>query len=88
MPSEREAQGQAILEGLAIISTYDCGAAGYIQNGYNGLIYEKNSIRSLKDKIRYLTEDIARIMELSKYALEYIKSVHSGLKFVQSIESL
>jgi glycosyltransferase involved in cell wall biosynthesis len=92
MPSEREAHGQAILEGLAaglaVISTDDCGAAGYIQNGYNGLIYEKNNIRYLKDKISYLTEDTARIMELSKNALEYIKSVHSGLKFVQSIESL
>ncbi len=91
-PSEKEAHGQAILEGLAagcpVIATDDCGASGYIKDGYNGLIYEKNNLKELIEKISFFIQNPEKIVEFSRNAIELILNNHSASSFSQSIGKL
>jgi len=89
MPSEKEAHGQAILEGLAagcpVIATDDCGAASYITDGYNGFIFKKNDLNGLIEKLNIFINDPLKIPEFGHNAIQQIIKQHSPESFVKNI---
>lgn len=92
MPAENESLGQCILEALAagcpVVSTDDCGAAGYITEGYNGLIFKKNDLNELIEKLNIFIEDPTKISEFGHNAIQQIIEQHSPESFVKDILDL
>ena len=64
LPSTKEPASISIIEalsfGLPVICSKTCGTSNYIKDGYNGLLFEDNSLPSLK-------ENILKILYKKKY---------------------
>ncbi len=92
MPAIEEAHGQCILEGLAaglpVIATNDCGASCYIEDGFNGFVFDAYNEKELSEKISYLYNNPGVIREMGSNAIERIEEVHSLKKFSENIESI
>ena len=76
LPAEKEIASVSIIEalgkGLPVICSNDCGTKNYIINNYNGYIFKKNDINSLKEKIILLLNK-KRLKKFSLNAHEYSK---------------
>jgi glycosyltransferase involved in cell wall biosynthesis len=92
MPAENESHGQCIVEALAagcpVVTTDDCGAAGYITDGYNGLIFKKNDLNGLIEKLNIFLENPTKISEFGHNAIQQIIEQHSPESFVKDILDL
>lgn len=92
MPAINEPHGQCILEALAtgcpVIATDDCGASGYIKNGYSGFVYGRNNIEELCEKIRYFINKPGDIAVFGRNALLYVEEEHSPDSFCLSINKI
>ncbi len=70
LPSREEAGGLVVLEAMAsgtpVIGSDSGGIAEYVRDGYNGLLFDHNSVDDLADKIASLLQDGARVAELGR----------------------
>lgn len=59
LPAENEIASVSIIEalgyGLPVICSDDCGTKNYVKNNYNGFFFKKNNIKSLKAKIKLIS---------------------------------
>lgn len=85
MPSERETLGFSLLEGMAsgcaVIVSDNVGAACYVEDNKNGLIFKSYSYADFEEKLYRLISDRTKIVELGKSAQEYISLHHNYDKF-------
>jgi glycosyltransferase involved in cell wall biosynthesis len=74
LPSKEEAGGLVALEamssGTPVICSNSGGIAEYVSDGYNGLLFDYNSVEDLADKIASLLLDETRAAELGRNGRE------------------
>lgn len=92
LPSHHEPLGSSPVEGMAygvvpVIST-ECGSAGYIRDGFNGVHINMRSTASLRATLTRLVQDKALIPTLSKNALATVGNSLSEEIFIHRIEKL
>jgi glycosyltransferase involved in cell wall biosynthesis len=75
MCSEKEALGRVTIEGMYYGNLMICNKSGsnleIIQNSLNGFLYEKNSVKDLVKKIKYVIDNPSKFNEVIRYAYDY-----------------
>ena len=91
LPAEKEIASVSIIEalgkGLPVICGNDCGTKNYIINNYNGFIFKKNNVNSLKKKIILLLNK-KRLKKFSLNAHEYSKKYISENNYFHSLNKI
>ncbi len=91
-PSHAEAFGLSLLEamavGLPVIATKSAGFLDIIEDGVNGLFFERGNYVELAEKIKKLISDKALAQTLKENAKKTIRIRFSLDRYVDEIESL
>ncbi len=70
LPSKEEAGGLVVLEAMSSAAPVICSDSGgiteYIRHGYNGLLFDHNSVEDLTDKVVSLLQDESMAAELGR----------------------
>ena len=78
LPSRTEAMGRVLLEamacGKAVIGSDADGIPTYINHEYNGLIFEKENVKDLEEKISILLRDAELIKQLGENGKQLVFS--------------
>src|SRR5690606_33387290 len=81
-PSNSEAQGLSILEGMSVgtpVIAYNCkyGPSSMIENGVNGFLINVGDVESMADRINDLFNDNEKRNEMSVKAIKAAKMLSS-----------
>lgn len=91
-PSHAEAFGLSLVEamavGLPVVATKSAGFLDIIEDGVNGLFFERGSYIDLAEKIKMLIKDKMLAKRLGEKASETAREKFSFEKYVDSIEDL
>jgi glycosyltransferase involved in cell wall biosynthesis len=87
LPSRTEAMGRVLLEAMAmgkpIIASRVDGIPNYIQNGYNGLLFESENNDDLAEKIARILENEEYAKELGRNGYDYVKNYLSETIYIE-----
>jgi glycosyltransferase involved in cell wall biosynthesis len=73
---------EAMENGCAVICADDNGSAPYIENGYDGLVFNSNSYEDFSICMHSLIKNYQEIFRIGRNAMKTIKKRHSCKSFV------
>ena len=89
IPSTREMASISQLEAMSfsipVIISNKNGSAGYVENEKNGYYFEDSNQESLREKLKKLLADKAKIKEMGKYSYNLVTEKYTFTNYYQAV---
>ncbi|MCC5859279.1 MAG: glycosyltransferase family 4 protein [Ectothiorhodospiraceae bacterium] len=89
LPSTKELLGISIVEamahGCAVLASSGAGATGYMSDGVDGLVFDRDSYHAFRDALHRLLSDPEGVRGLGQQAVRTIRERHRHADFVHQL---